>query len=295
MHYIQEENRQQGSLLSELLDDYAQANNPVDSLIGLWRRSTQRSLGFSRATLKATGRPPYAPSVLLKLYLYGYVYQHRSTRHRGCWLCAGTTIGWLFRASLTTTAGGYFREPARVAAQLGDDLHIAAEQGQQPFGERRGGCELVVHPGALAARRHQSVMAQIGEVARHRALRQFERIHQIAHAQFAALPEQMHDAQAGRLGECLEEGGVTVHVHGAIVRVLPATANRLTMPAHHGVVALSRGGEMLRTMKGPFPGYDPMRLNAKAREANITAARHPPDSRPAVAAVAPTGVRRVTA
>lgn len=202
-------------------------------------------------------------------------------------------IGRLFSASSTATSGSHFRESARVAAQFGDDFHIAVEQGQQPFGERRGGCELVVHPGALAARRHQSVMTQVGEVTRHRALRQFERIHQIAHTQLAALPKQMHDAQASGLGERFKQGGVAVHVHGAIVRVLSATANR----AHYDVVGLSHGGAMLRTMKDLFPGYDPMRLNAKskAREANDTAARHPLDSRRGVATVAQTRVRWVTA
>jgi transposase len=38
--------------------------------------------GFARVTPKATGRPGYAPGDLLKLYIYGYLNQVRSSRRR---------------------------------------------------------------------------------------------------------------------------------------------------------------------------------------------------------------------
>jgi transposase len=37
-------------------------------------------LGFSRATPPHTGRPPYSPADLLKLYIYGYINRARSSR-----------------------------------------------------------------------------------------------------------------------------------------------------------------------------------------------------------------------
>jgi len=37
-------------------------------------------LGFSKVEAEATGRPPYAPGDLLKLYVYGYLNQVRSSR-----------------------------------------------------------------------------------------------------------------------------------------------------------------------------------------------------------------------
>ena len=95
MHYIPEENRQQGSLFPELLDDYVQANNPVRFLDRFVETLDLAALGFSRATLKATGRPPYAPSVLLKLYLYGYLYQHRSTRQLERQTHCNVEVMWL--------------------------------------------------------------------------------------------------------------------------------------------------------------------------------------------------------
>ena len=39
-----------------------------------------KELGFKHAELKKEGRPPYDPSTLLKLYLYGYKHSIRSSR-----------------------------------------------------------------------------------------------------------------------------------------------------------------------------------------------------------------------
>ena len=39
-----------------------------------------RGLGFAKAQVAATGRPPYDPAALLKLYLYGYLHRIRSSR-----------------------------------------------------------------------------------------------------------------------------------------------------------------------------------------------------------------------
>lgn len=38
------------------------------------------TLGFAKAQSAATGRPPYHPGDLLKLYVYGYLNQVRSSR-----------------------------------------------------------------------------------------------------------------------------------------------------------------------------------------------------------------------
>jgi transposase len=39
-----------------------------------------KSFGFKHVTLNQEGRPPFHPAVLLKLYLYGYRYNVRSSR-----------------------------------------------------------------------------------------------------------------------------------------------------------------------------------------------------------------------
>ena len=39
-----------------------------------------QKLGFTGTVYKSEGRPPYAPGVLLKMYLYGYLNKIRSSR-----------------------------------------------------------------------------------------------------------------------------------------------------------------------------------------------------------------------
>ena len=72
--------RSQTLLFPEALDDYVAAENPVrflDAFVGSLNLVT---LKFTKAQCAATGCPPYAPAVLLKLYLYGYLHRVRSSR-----------------------------------------------------------------------------------------------------------------------------------------------------------------------------------------------------------------------
>ena len=54
--------------------------NPVRFLDAFVGSLDLRALGFTRAQCAATGRPPYDPAALLKLYLYGYLHRLRSSR-----------------------------------------------------------------------------------------------------------------------------------------------------------------------------------------------------------------------
>ena len=56
------------------------AENPVRFLDAFVGSLDLRSLGFGKAQCADTGRPPYDPAVLLKLYLYGYLHRIRSSR-----------------------------------------------------------------------------------------------------------------------------------------------------------------------------------------------------------------------
>src|SRR3974377_2053519 len=72
--------RSQTLLLPERLEDYIAAENPVrfqDAFVGTLDLA---ALGFTKARPADTGRPPYAPADLLKLYLYGYLHRIRSSR-----------------------------------------------------------------------------------------------------------------------------------------------------------------------------------------------------------------------
>ncbi len=72
--------RSQTLLFPERLEDYVAAENPVRFLDAFVGSLELHALGFAKAQCANTGRPPYAPAVLLKLYLYGYLHRVRSSR-----------------------------------------------------------------------------------------------------------------------------------------------------------------------------------------------------------------------
>lgn len=78
--FIEGESRVQSTLLPECLDDYIAEDNPVRAVEAFIDELDLLTLGFAGAEPAATGRPAYHPSVLLKLYLYGYLNRIQSSR-----------------------------------------------------------------------------------------------------------------------------------------------------------------------------------------------------------------------
>lgn len=72
--------RSQTLLFPERLEDYIAAENPVRFLDAFLGSLDLHALGFAKARCADTGRPPYDPADLLKLYLYGYLHRIRSSR-----------------------------------------------------------------------------------------------------------------------------------------------------------------------------------------------------------------------
>src|ERR1035438_9506383 len=72
--------RAQTLLFPERLEDYVAAENPVRFLDAFVGTQDLHALGFAKALCADTGRPPYDPADLLKLYLYGYLHRIRSSR-----------------------------------------------------------------------------------------------------------------------------------------------------------------------------------------------------------------------
>ena len=72
--------RSQTLLFPERLEDYIAAENPVRFLDAFVASLDLHTLGFEKARCADTGRPPYDPAALLKLYLYGYLHRVRSSR-----------------------------------------------------------------------------------------------------------------------------------------------------------------------------------------------------------------------
>jgi transposase len=80
MRHLQGDSRHQTSLLPESLDEFVPADHPVRVIDAFVDSLDTVALGFSLATTKDTGRKPYNPADLLKLYVYGYLNQVRSSR-----------------------------------------------------------------------------------------------------------------------------------------------------------------------------------------------------------------------
>ena len=78
--FVQGADRGQSTLLPECLDDWIDESNPVRVIDAFVDALDLGKLGFSGAEPAATGRPAYHPSVLLKLYIYGYLNRVQSSR-----------------------------------------------------------------------------------------------------------------------------------------------------------------------------------------------------------------------
>ena len=78
MQYIQGNNRHQSYFST--LEDQVTADNSVRLIDAFIDKLDLEKLGFTKMAHKSEGRPPFAPQVLLKLYLYGYLNKIRSSR-----------------------------------------------------------------------------------------------------------------------------------------------------------------------------------------------------------------------
>lgn len=78
--FVEGEDRRQGVLLPEYLDDWVSEENPVRAVDPFVDELDLKLLGFEGVVPAATGRPGYHPSVLLKLYVYGCMNQVSSSR-----------------------------------------------------------------------------------------------------------------------------------------------------------------------------------------------------------------------
>lgn len=95
MAYIQGEGRSQGTLFPVVLDDVVPADHMcrvIDAFVG---KLEMDKLGFERSEPANTGRPGYDPRDFLKLYLYGYLNQIRSSRRLETECCRNIELMWL--------------------------------------------------------------------------------------------------------------------------------------------------------------------------------------------------------
>ncbi|MGZ5477679.1 MAG: IS1182 family transposase [Thermoanaerobaculia bacterium] len=78
--FVEGADRGQSTLLPECLDDWIDEENPVRAIDAFVDALDLGDLGFDGIEPAATGRPGFHPSVLLKLYIYGYLNRVQSSR-----------------------------------------------------------------------------------------------------------------------------------------------------------------------------------------------------------------------
>src|ERR1700716_2777400 len=78
--FVQGLDRGQSTLFPECLEDWIGEDNPVRVIDVFVDELDLAELGFNGVDPEATGRPSYHPSVLLKLYIYGYLNRVQSSR-----------------------------------------------------------------------------------------------------------------------------------------------------------------------------------------------------------------------
>src|SRR6202140_3428001 len=78
--FVEGIDRGQATLFPECLADWIDENNPVQVIDVFVDELDLAELGFSGVAPEITGRPSYHPSVLLKLYIYGYLNRVQSSR-----------------------------------------------------------------------------------------------------------------------------------------------------------------------------------------------------------------------
>jgi transposase len=95
MKYIQGTPREQAILFPETINEYVDDDNPVRFIDAFVEQLDLQAAGFQRAQPSVTGRPPYAPGDLLKLYIYGYLNRIRSSRKLEQEAARNVEVMWL--------------------------------------------------------------------------------------------------------------------------------------------------------------------------------------------------------
>jgi transposase len=78
--FVEGTDRGQTTLFPECLEDWVDENNPVRVIDIFVDELELGELGFDGVAPEDTGRPSYHPSLLLKLYIYGYLNRVQSSR-----------------------------------------------------------------------------------------------------------------------------------------------------------------------------------------------------------------------
>jgi transposase len=98
MSYLRGPDRTQVEMLPACVEDYVGQGAPARFIDVFVEELDLQALGFTHAQTAATGRPPYHPADLLKLYLYGYLHRIRSSRRLEAEAHRNLEVIWLLRS-----------------------------------------------------------------------------------------------------------------------------------------------------------------------------------------------------
>lgn len=97
MDYVQGEHREQLTMFPEALEDYLEEDNLVRFIDAFVDDLNLKEMGFRHSEIKETGRPPYNPDDLLKLYIYGYLNHIRTSRKLEKEALRNVEVMWLLK------------------------------------------------------------------------------------------------------------------------------------------------------------------------------------------------------
>lgn len=95
MAHVTGASRHQTVLFPEVLDEVVGRDDAVRVIDAFVDSLKLAELGFSKVAAEETGRPPYAPGDLLKLYIYGYLHRVRSSRRLEAETQRNVQVMWL--------------------------------------------------------------------------------------------------------------------------------------------------------------------------------------------------------
>jgi transposase len=93
--FVEGMDRGQSTLFPECLEDWIAEDNPVRVIDVFVDELDLAELGFDGVAPEVTGRPSYHPSVLLKLYIYGYLNRVQSSRRLEREALRNVEVMWL--------------------------------------------------------------------------------------------------------------------------------------------------------------------------------------------------------
>src|SRR5256714_1718773 len=93
--FVEGADRGQSTLFPDCLEDWIGEDNPVRVTAVFADELDLAELGFSGVDPEVTGRPSYHPSVLLKLYIYGYLNRVQSSRRLEREALRNVEVMWL--------------------------------------------------------------------------------------------------------------------------------------------------------------------------------------------------------